>query len=485
MGDFYRFRSCRALLGEWKELETQTIFFADPKSLNDPMEGYRDIEWKGDFVVWMNLFKNYLLCLEEVLMLYKVGGDDLIIKDEDIPVFSSVDDIPLQLRKDVFLKISDAFTSHKVVITMASELSKRKYPVRRDELVLYLSQLQLIALNIIECFHSECIFGRLFSATAFNNLSALEESIVKHLDEGLIAKVDYIYENNENSAEIINELMSSRFTAQMDTGLLRKVDGTLKNVTSNKDFILIDFNRRYLSQLEYLSFPEWYTACFMSEFNNSSVWGHYGDNHTGVCLIFESDEKDGVDSISLNGVVGRGEDGEIYEYCSFELHAIDYITGVGTVDFFSMLGRLPIPKLNAEWYTFKNQRSICSRDMNSNADEWRKRYWDSFISSITKKTEHWCYENEYRLIAYNYFNDYRNPDRRTFRYNFSSLKGLIFGINTKTEDKIDIIKIIKMKCQENNINNFKFYQAYYSPKAKCIERRPMELFNAFVQSDRV
>lgn len=483
MGNFYRFRSCRALLGEWKELETQTIFFADPNSLNDPMEGYRDIEWKGDFVVWMNLFKNYLLCLEEVLMLYKVGGDDLIIKDADIPVFSSVDDISSQLRKEVFLKISDAFTSHKVVIKMASELSKRKYPVRRDELVMYLSQLQFIALNIIEHFQGECILGRLFNATAFNDSLAFEEGIFKSLGEGLIGKVDCIYENDESSAEVIDALMNSRFTMQMDMGLLRKVDGTLTNVTSNKDFIFIDFNRRYLSRLEYLSFPEWYTACFMSEFKNSSVWGHYGDNHTGVCLIFESDEKDGVDSISLNDVVGITGDGEIYDYCPFELHAIDYITGVGTVDFFSMLGRLPIPKLNAEWYTFKKQRSVCSRDMNSNAGEWSKKYWNSFISDITRKTEHWEYENEYRLIAYNYFNDYSSPKRRTFRYKFSSLKGVIFGINTKAEDKIDIIKIIKMKCHENNINDFKFYQAYYSPKTKCIERRPMELFNAFVQSE--
>lgn len=150
MGHFYRFRRCSALLGEWKELDTQTIFFAEPNSLNDPMEGYRDILWKGDFVVWMNLFKNYLFCLERVFCLYKIGGDDFEIKDENIPVFSGVDDLPTLSYKKRFLKISNAFISHKVVIRMANELAKRKYPVRRDELIFHLTYLQFIALNIID-----------------------------------------------------------------------------------------------------------------------------------------------------------------------------------------------------------------------------------------------------------------------------------------------------------------------------------------------
>ncbi|EBO7426256.1 hypothetical protein D0128_24510 [Salmonella enterica] len=47
-----------------------------------------------------------------------------------------------------------------------------------------------------------------------------------------------------------------------------------------------------------------------------------------------------------------------------------------------------------------------------------------------------------------------------------SLKGIIFGIKTKKEDKIKIMQIINAKCEANDRNDFKFYQAFYSPTKK-------------------
>ena len=62
----------------------------------------------------------------------------------------------------------------------------------------------------------------------------------------------------------------------------------------NKNFLLIDFVNIYLENLEKLMYPNWYAACFMTESHNSSVWGHYGDSHKGVCLIFEANEKESI-----------------------------------------------------------------------------------------------------------------------------------------------------------------------------------------------
>ena len=60
----YRFRSMEYLLGEeYQELENQTIYFASPDQLNDPMEGLRDIVWNGDKIAWTNFFKHYVFCL--------------------------------------------------------------------------------------------------------------------------------------------------------------------------------------------------------------------------------------------------------------------------------------------------------------------------------------------------------------------------------------------------------------------------------------
>jgi hypothetical protein len=30
--------------------------------LNDPLEGFKDLFWKGDVIVWKNLLRHYLLC---------------------------------------------------------------------------------------------------------------------------------------------------------------------------------------------------------------------------------------------------------------------------------------------------------------------------------------------------------------------------------------------------------------------------------------
>jgi hypothetical protein len=61
----------------FNELEKQEIFFAAPESLNDPVEGYLDIFWSGDKIVWTNLFKNYLICLMNCHLLAIIGGEDI------------------------------------------------------------------------------------------------------------------------------------------------------------------------------------------------------------------------------------------------------------------------------------------------------------------------------------------------------------------------------------------------------------------------
>ena len=63
--DVYRFRSMKYLLNdEYQELKNRTIYFASPEQLNDPMEGLRDIVWRGDKIVWTNFFQTLRLLPE-------------------------------------------------------------------------------------------------------------------------------------------------------------------------------------------------------------------------------------------------------------------------------------------------------------------------------------------------------------------------------------------------------------------------------------
>ena len=72
-------------------------------------------------------------------------------------------------------------------------------------------------------------------------------------------------------------------------------------------------------------------------------------------------------------------------------------------------------------------------------------------------------------------NGFAPEDGPLLTYNFSSLKGIIFGIKTSKEDKREIIEIIEKKCDKYNRTDFKFFQAYYSPEDGEIRKYPIQL----------
>lgn len=89
------------------------------------------------------------------------------------------------------------------------------------------------------------------------------------------------------------------------------------------------------------------------------------------------------------------------------------------------------------------------------------------------KTIDWAEEKEYRLVLSSILTPIIDKKNRKLKYNFNSLKGLIFGMETPNEEKLKIIEIIKDKCKKNNINDFEFYQAYYCQKNESIQHRRM------------
>jgi hypothetical protein len=128
------------------------------------------------------------------------------------------------------------------------------------------------------------------------------------------------------------------------------------------------------------------------------------------------------------------------------------------------------------WYMDEDRKiSSCSDDIFKEEEAWRSRYWEKFnLSAITKSAD-WRYENEYRLILYSNLSDLSSREDRTIKYDFSSLSGIIFGINTKKEDKLKIMKIIEDKCRQNNRRDFKFYQAFFSHEKSCVDHAEMGL----------
>jgi hypothetical protein len=81
----------------------------------------------------------------------------------------------------------------------------------------------------------------------------------------------------------------------------------------------------------------------------------------------------------------------------------------------------------------------------------------------------------YRLVLSEVASDRSADSLRKYRYNFSDLEGIVFGIATPETDKLDIIRIIQRKCAQENRQQFQFYQAYYARQTGRIDVLPLRL----------
>src|ERR1700677_2508651 len=90
----YRFRPISAVLDKYAELAKQEIYFSPPEELNDPMEGYKDVFWLGDRIVWRNLLRHYLLCLLQTASLCVVAGPEFDRAGLKTIVFAAFENLP-------------------------------------------------------------------------------------------------------------------------------------------------------------------------------------------------------------------------------------------------------------------------------------------------------------------------------------------------------------------------------------------------------
>ena len=142
----YRFRSAKSFL-ERKELENQEIYFSSLDQLNDPLEGFKNIFWSGDKIVWKNLLKNYLLCLLHVNGLLFISGDKYEIKDDDIPVFNPcpLPDTHSKVYQETYRLFFESELIQKYPIWLSSDEKK----ITRNELFFYLKSLHRYALKCV------------------------------------------------------------------------------------------------------------------------------------------------------------------------------------------------------------------------------------------------------------------------------------------------------------------------------------------------
>jgi hypothetical protein len=146
---FYRYRPIERVLDGDHELENQEIYFSTPDELNDPMDGFKDLFWLGDEIVWRNLLKHYVLCLLQTAYLCFAAADQFdpgMLRNIIFNMPDAFKDAPI---RSIYQRIAAKFLGEKAVEMFVSLMAVRTTPLRRNELTNYLRGLHGLATQII------------------------------------------------------------------------------------------------------------------------------------------------------------------------------------------------------------------------------------------------------------------------------------------------------------------------------------------------
>lgn len=466
---FYRFRSTAALLGQFEELERQEIYFSPPDHLNDPMEGFKNVVWQGDSIVWRNLLRHYLLCLTNAGFLAMVLGSDFTPDYCTTLVRQSDEDLPDAPIRNILSEIRADFFRHKATQTFVEILGRRNLAVKRAGLSAYLRLLQPLALRAMWTTFAA---HQLIPTTA--GLNTLPASITEDL--GVMLESHAAAGRDAEAILTIGENMTTQ---------IELIDDFNRDISDGREkwlFIARDFPKFYAVALEQLLFPDWCTACFVRDPTNAAMWGVYGDGHRGVCLQFRSQASvEGIHTLDLHGAVGlsssgKGDTQTIYGYRAHTFEKVRYANDYPEINFFETLGTLSRTKLTGFWYAGEDgvRSPIGNRVLVENAD-WRAEYWMRHGIISTTKLPQWAHEEEYRLILSSSLASIDDIASRKLRYRFSDLAGIAFGTRTSHADKLAIMRIIERKALAEKRDYFGFYQASYSSRTGSFELLPLRL----------
>ncbi|OFJ42993.1 hypothetical protein BJN42_23645 [Pseudomonas koreensis] len=456
----YRFRKVSDLKGsETRESELlgRYIFFASPEQLNDPLEGHRELIWRGDHIAWTNLFDHYFLCLAKRHVQHCTIEN---IEDHPLSVKETYLDEPKELLKKI-KELSATFLSHDNIRHHLFILSYDQRKVKREELTIHLSAIHNYALHVISQYLAE--IGLIQAGVGIH--AATPEELLQP-STNLIGF--YLKLTNDEVKSAGSMFDRSPLAYVQENNLKRNYQIWLESKNQRWMDLSINFPESYVELLKGLCCDNWYTACFMENCSNSAIWGSYGSGHTGACLKFKTEKTD--EGFGLT--IGIPEKSNLSSHRILRLY-FDKVTYDGfspDLDFFRNLGTLPAPKVISQWLTREGKKSICFEDMFRDEEQWRKDYHAHIKKSITSKTGDWIGEVEQRLVLQSFLYDYSAPNSRKLQYDFEALDSIIFGVNMPATDKYELIQLITEMCKTHKRKSFVFHQAYFTPEKKVAYR---------------
>lgn len=446
----YHYRTIESAL---PEISDSTFRFASCEELNDPLETYLHVYWQGDKAAWEGLFRNYVCSLFYAIECYLLEADGNELRNNTLIIdIERFDDVPMG---NILKELGEEFLADGDVHKLASAYGEKQLKVQREELQMLFQIIHRRALEL--CIEKNRENGLIPEDEAEQILEPLanrdDEKSHKVLDEvtGIIQTQKIDDEKRHILSKIFDEVCEDRIELNyIIKGLKDEMAGD-SNQQRNWLTIYVDFPQVYINQLIHMLYPKCFIVCFSGNNNNSAMWGNYANHHKGVCLIYETDDKQYI------RVQNR----------SIKAEKVVYNGKMLERNFFESFGCLTISQIK-KWLTGTDGLSCCY-DVFKNKNKWREQYWKTFQMKNYRKLDSWAGEEEYRLVIDNMFYEYSEPDKRILAYDFEALKGVIFGIETSEHDKLRIMKSIMKRKKVNK--DFSFWQAEYDDKNQTIRIR--------------
>lgn len=455
----YHYRPYRTAL---TEIEKQTLYFADYKVLNDPMEGYVNVVWQGDGIAWSGLLRNYICSLDNVLSLYLIqAGCEKLREHTILRSVCVFDDVPYG---NVLKNLGDEFLKNRTVIKIIQLYGTKELKCSKKELqaILRLVHFQALSLCIKDGIkrgiipEDECGIAAQFNVK--ETFADIPEEIYWNMDEKV--RIGLI------------EFMEQVITDRIDTMRAEKPDNEEEQRKAWK-VIVFEYPAVYTEKIVEMIHPHMYLTCFSAFGTNSAMWGNYAENHSGICLIYETKTNSQKESLPLKLPYAFGGDGEIAtKYQDKEILRVRYENEVQQINFFTMLGTLSGKEIGAWLLDEQGNRSCCIEKIYINTEEWRKNYWECLRERYCRKMKDWAHEEEYRILLPDAFGEF---EKRCVQYSLDSLKGIIFGIKIESEKKYQTIRMIKELCLKSQKKDFMFYQAEHDTQTGKIKIRELHV----------
>ena len=439
----YRFRGINRVLNDG-ELKNNYFYFTSPIQQNDPLEGYVNCFWKGDKIAWLGLFKSYIWQLYMVLSNVPIYGED-INGLKDLAFWESEIDFKglpiLETRREVECE----FVEFELIGLLAEELGNLDcelsiHQVQQILLFIHIDALKFVNKKVAEKFNIT-LLNIVDSKDYFDdsNIQRVQNFMKMLTNHSLI---DPLAKGVEKMIESNNMIKLIDFKEGMNTY-------NTKMVT----FLYSEFAFVYMKRIKQLPFTNWYCVCFNENVSNPALWGYYAEGHQGICLVFK---KNVNEYFELEAIAKE----DIERTPKLKLERVKYGVDPVKIDFFSGLGRLWGDE-RRHWFNHNDEWSSVWEKIIREEKEWRENYWKNSRERLLRKSFAWKDEKEVRIALEDTWYIHEQHEFRKFKYNFNDLDGIIFGISTSQDNKMEIIKIIKEKCIIENRTDFCFYDAKY------------------------